>query len=419
MEFLVLPQTYALRPRALFHLVAQFCCAVLIATFALTFSPNAAAQFAAGCGPFFGGNPNIANFPNGNQLPVNTVIPIDTLNFGLATQQIGCTPYMMIRGVPGQSGTLPPGVTASLATVGSGIQIIRFNGTPTALGTYGPYGIEVSPDNGGATWAAAMTVTFVVSSCLDWNGSRNQRFPLPYNAPNDYFSIPQPTAATAFSFEGSFNNGTYPIDAYCTATTWTLNNFGGGTMTGTTDPSPTLRKFLISGTPASTAEPQMDGCLTPDSGPDATMTGFNSLGEEIATADFCFAESNGGTLTIAGNPPSGTVGSAYATALSTNGPPGAVFTLLSGALPPGLTLASDGTISGTPTQAGVYNFTAQVAATLGGDPQTASAPFAITINAAPVAATNVAVPTLGGLALALLVSLIAGAGALTRRVRRD
>jgi hypothetical protein len=413
MEIIVLPQLYAHRFRARPSLVAQVCAAVLLALFGLL-SASASAQFAPGCGPFFNGNPNVANFPSGNQLAVNVVIPFNTASFSLATQQLGCAPYTTLRGVPGQIPTLPPGVTASLATLPNGNDIVRFNGTPTALGTFGPYGIEVSPDNG-TTWAAAMSVTFVVSSCLDWNGSRNQRYRLSYNAPDDYFSIPQPTAATAFSFEGSFHNGVYPISAYCAATNWTLSNFGGGTMSGTSDPSPTLRKFLISGTPATTAQPQIDGCLTPDTGPDATMTGFNSLGEEIVTANFCFTESSGGTLIIGGNPPPGTVGSAYAAALTTNGQPGAVFSLLAGALPPGLTLASDGSISGTPTQAGVYNFTAQVAATLGGDPQVASAPFAITISAAAVVATNLAVPTLGGLGLALLFALLMGAVALSKR----
>jgi large repetitive protein len=418
MELFVLPQLTAPRRfvQLRLRLVAQFGCAVLFAVAGLLFSTSAFAQFAPGCGPFFGGNPNIANFPNGNQLALNTAIPIDTLTFGLATQQSGCAPYNAIRGVVGQSATLPPGVTPSNATLANGNDVVRFNGTPTALGTYGPYGIEVSPD-GGTTWALAMNVTFVVSSCLDWNGARNQRFPLTYNAANDYFSIPQPTAATAFSFEGSFHNGVYPITAYCAATTWTLNNFGGGTMAGSSDPSPTLRKFLISGTPATTAQPQIDGCLTPDTGPDATMTGFNSAGEEIVSANFCFGSVEIPVLTISGAPPSGTVAIAYATLLTSNGP-AAAFVVQSGALPPGLTMNSAGAISGTPTQAGVYNFTVLVGAELGGIAQTATAPFSITINAAPVAATNVSVPTLDLVAFALLALLLAGVGASTRPGKR-
>lgn len=396
-------------------------CAFALALFSLAFASNASAQFAPGCGPFFMGNPNVAVFNSGNQLPVNTVIPVDTLTFGLATQQAGCAPYNAVRGVVGQVGALPPGVTPTPATLMNGNDVIRFNGTPTALGNFGPYSIEVSPD-GGTTWAVAMTVSFVVSACLDWNGGRNQRFPLEYNAPNSYFSIPQPTAATAFSFEGTFHNGTYPITAYCTATTWTLNNFGGGTMNVASDPSPTLRKFLISGTPATTAQPQIDGCLTPDSGPDATMSGFNGAGEEIVSANFCFDGSNVFVLSIGGNPPSGTVGAPYTTALTTNAAPPLAwsFSLLSGNLPPGLMIASDGTISGTPTQSGVFSFVARVNA---GDPNfpitlSADGSFSITISAAPAAATNVSVPTLGAGALALFAILIAGIGFHARRVRR-
>jgi large repetitive protein len=403
------------------RLVVACCCAVLIAVAGLSFAPSAFAQFAPGCGPFNGGNPNIANFLSGNQLPVNTVIPIDTLTFGLATQPSGCAPYNAIRGVVGQSATLPPGVTPSNATLPNGNDVIRFNGTPTALGIFGPYGIEVSPD-GGTTWALAMNVTFVVSSCLDWNGGRNQRFPLAYNAPNNYFSIPQPTAATAFSFEGSFNNGVYPTSAYCAATTWTLSNFGDGTMTGTSDPSPTLRKFLISGTPATTAQPQIDGCLTPDTGPDASITGFNSAGEDIVTANFCFSESNGGTITIGGNPPGGSVGVPYSTSLTTNAAPPLVwnFILLSGNLPPGLALASDGVISGTPTQSGTFSFVARVNA---GDPGfpivfSADGSFSITIDAAIAATPSVPVPALGGVALGLLTLLLAAFGATGQRVKR-
>ena len=40
--------------------------------------------------------------------------------------------------------------------------------------------------------------------------------------------------------------------------------------------------------------------------------------------------------------------------------PPVVFTLHSGELPPGITLASDGTLEGDPTTAGTYNFTVQV-----------------------------------------------------------
>jgi hypothetical protein len=62
--------------------------------------------------------------------------------------------------------------------------------------------------------------------------------------------------------------------------------------------------------------------------------------------------------------PGAAQGSAYSTTLAaTGGTPPYTWSIVAGALPPGLTLgASSGTISGTPTATGTYAFTAQVAA---------------------------------------------------------
>src|SRR5262249_49317730 len=60
--------------------------------------------------------------------------------------------------------------------------------------------------------------------------------------------------------------------------------------------------------------------------------------------------------------PNGTVGAAYNQTLTASG--GAspyAFTLGAGILPNGLSLSASGMLSGTPTQAGVFNFTIQAA----------------------------------------------------------
>jgi Putative Ig domain len=61
--------------------------------------------------------------------------------------------------------------------------------------------------------------------------------------------------------------------------------------------------------------------------------------------------------------PIGTLGQAYAAALNTTGANGAVnWSVLSGALPAGVALASEsGVITGTPTVTGVYNVSLQAA----------------------------------------------------------
>ncbi|MCB5166972.1 putative Ig domain-containing protein [Streptomyces bambusae] len=80
--------------------------------------------------------------------------------------------------------------------------------------------------------------------------------------------------------------------------------------------------------------------------------------------------------------PSGTAGNAYSvpvvTGPATGGTPPVTYSV-SGTLPPGLTLSSDGLLSGTPTTAGTYAFT--VTATDSANPaQTVSKAFSVTIN---------------------------------------
>lgn len=59
--------------------------------------------------------------------------------------------------------------------------------------------------------------------------------------------------------------------------------------------------------------------------------------------------------------PGGTAGTAYSQSLSQTGALGAPgYAITAGALPPGLTLSAGGTISGTPTATGTFNFTATV-----------------------------------------------------------
>ena len=59
--------------------------------------------------------------------------------------------------------------------------------------------------------------------------------------------------------------------------------------------------------------------------------------------------------------PAGATGSAYSLALAaTGGNPPYAWSVAAGSLPPGLTLSSTGTLSGSPTAAGTYSFTAQV-----------------------------------------------------------
>ena len=67
------------------------------------------------------------------------------------------------------------------------------------------------------------------------------------------------------------------------------------------------------------------------------------------------------TLTAGGALTGGVAGSAYSTTLTQTGALGAPnFAITAGALPPGITLSASGTISGTPTATGTFNFTVTV-----------------------------------------------------------
>jgi hypothetical protein len=75
--------------------------------------------------------------------------------------------------------------------------------------------------------------------------------------------------------------------------------------------------------------------------------------------------------------PAGLVGTAYSQTLTASGPPGPfTFAVMSGVLPPGLTLTSSGVLGGTPTKAGSYAFT--VSAT-GAGSQSGSRAYSLTV----------------------------------------
>lgn len=82
--------------------------------------------------------------------------------------------------------------------------------------------------------------------------------------------------------------------------------------------------------------------------------------------------------------PNGTVGAAYSDTLAASGgTPPYTWALASGSLPPGLSLASSGSISGIPVTAGAYNFYAQVTDS-GATPQAATSLMSIVVAPPPL-----------------------------------
>lgn len=82
--------------------------------------------------------------------------------------------------------------------------------------------------------------------------------------------------------------------------------------------------------------------------------------------------------------PGGTVGTAYSQVLAADGTAPISWSVTSGALPAGLTLSSDGKITGTPTTAGTSTFTVTATNASG----SASKAFTITVNYQPTTITT-------------------------------
>ena len=79
--------------------------------------------------------------------------------------------------------------------------------------------------------------------------------------------------------------------------------------------------------------------------------------------------------------PDGIIGNAYTQALTaSNGTPTLTWSVFAGALPTGVTLSSAGSVNGTPTVSGTFNFTAKVLDAAGASTTKA---FVLTISAAP------------------------------------
>jgi predicted outer membrane repeat protein len=88
--------------------------------------------------------------------------------------------------------------------------------------------------------------------------------------------------------------------------------------------------------------------------------------------------------------PNGTVGVGYSQSFTPSGGTSPYsFSLTAGTLPPGLTLVSGGTLSGTPTTAATYNFTiAATDSSTGTGPYTGSRAYSVTILAPPPLTLN-------------------------------
>ncbi len=233
-------------------------------------------------------------------------------------------------------------------SVSSNGRIVVTNGIPSGI-TY-----IVSPSNGGSGGSFLY---------LPWEGETNPRL--------ESFGVASTTSTLALSC----SSGTAQVGV---AYTSGLSATGGvapytfSIVSGSLPPGLTLNPS----TGAITGTPTTYGSYT------FTAQVADSQGN-TATAS-CTIVVSPPTLTLAC--PSGTaqVGTPYNSALvATGGEPPNTFSIISGSLPPGLTLSpSTAAITGTPTAAGTYTFTAQVVDSRNNSAGTTTASCTITVSPA-------------------------------------
>ncbi|WP_316682699.1 putative Ig domain-containing protein, partial [Ralstonia flaminis] len=121
------------------------------------------------------------------------------------------------------------------------------------------------------------------------------------------------------------------------------------------------------------------------SGTDTFAYTATNAGGTSSPATITVTVSNATVTYAPSSPAAGTVGTAYSQSLASanGGTAPYTYTLASGSLPSGLSLASNGTLSGTPTTGGSFNFTvtATDSSTGTGPFSATSGPLTLTINA--------------------------------------
>lgn len=259
------------------------------------------------------------------------------------------------------------GGTATSVAVAS----VATHGTATASGTtitYTPTASYSGPDsftytatNAGGTSAPA-TVTITVSPAT-----------ISY-APS---SPAAGTVGVAYSQSlAGASGGTAPYTYTITSGSLPpgITLASNGTLSGTASANGTFN-FTVRATDSSTGT----GPFSATSGP-LTLT--------IAAATLTYAPAN---------PPAATVGVAYSQSLASvsGGVAPYTYAIASGSLPLGITLASNGTLSGTPNAGGSFNFTVNVTDSSGGSgPVSAtSGPLLLTVNAPTITITPPTLPT--------------------------
>jgi hypothetical protein len=220
------------------------------------------------------------------------------------------------------AGALPPGLSLGL---NSG----TVSGTPTTAGNYS-FTVQVT-DSASPANVASQAFTSKVLIFLSDSAP-----------PTINTTLPPATAGITYSNTIQTTGGTAPL-------TWSITS-------GALPPGLSLSPLgVVSGTPTTAGNYSFTVQVADSASP-------ANVASQAFTSTVLIFESDSGAPTVTPNLPAGTVGSPYSNAIDqVGGTAPLAWSVTAGALPPGLSLGSNsGTVSGTPTAPGNYNFTVQI-----------------------------------------------------------
>ncbi|NLS27358.1 hypothetical protein S2M10_23530 [Sphingomonas sp. S2M10] len=256
------------------------------------------------------------------------------------------------------------GTTLASGALPAGTQLnsnCTITGTPSASGTFNFTANVTDSSSPGFTQATGTLALVIAAPSLSLSPSAG--------------ALPNGTVGTSYSQSFTAGSGTAPYSYAITA--------------GSLPPGLTLSSSTVSGTPT------QSGTFT------FTVTATDSAsvgsGGPYSVANSYSITIGAPTITIAPTTLTGaTAGVAYSQSITASGGVAPyTYTVTAGALPAGLSLASGGTLSGTPSAGGTFSFTitATDSATGTGAPFTGNRAYAMTVAAATISISPSTLPS--------------------------
>ncbi|MBB4096888.1 putative Ig domain-containing protein [Sphingomonas kyeonggiensis] len=312
-----------------------------------------------------------------------------TQNYSVTIDQptITITPATVPAGMPGSAYSQT--LTASGGTSGYSFTL--------AAGSTLPVGVTLS--TGGVlagTPTSAGTFAFTVDATDSTTGTGapfkgSQAYSLVIGTPTitvDTTTLPAATVAGAYSQTLAASGGTGPYHY---------------SVTGTLPAGLTLSTAgVLSGTPTEGGSFTLTVTATDSSGGSGPFSGNRTLGLTVNPPAITLAPA---TLTNA------TVGAAYTKAITATGGTGTYSFTTTDTLPAGITLATNGTLSGTPTQSGSFTFTVKATdqSTGTGAPYSGTQSYTLIVGG-PTLVLSPATLTNGAIGVAYTASVSASGG---------